>query len=137
MNTRRRLTIARACSVAVTALLLQSGCIFLSANARAVAELKNRTALPQPSDFDPSVTTDTLLRPGDDTGRWLVTKAAAIEAYVVRIERAGIELANRFSLTRRDIHIEVAARPDAPPRERVILEVTPPARDWAAASPNC
>ena len=60
-----------------------------------------------------------------------MSRAAAIEGYVVRIEQAGIEAANRFLLTRRDTHIEVASRRDAPPRARVILEVTPPMRDWA------
>lgn len=118
-------------ALCLAASLLQSGCIFLSANARAAVELKNRTALPQPADFDPSITLDALLQPGDDSARWSVTRAAAIEGYVVRIDQAGIEAANRFSLTRRDVHIEIATRPDAPPRARVILEVTPPMRDWA------
>lgn len=105
--------------------------IALSANKRAFNSLKNRTALPQESDFDHRVTLAALLEPGDDRQRWSSARAATIEGYVVAIKEGGIESANCFSLTRRDIHVEVALRLDAPPRERVILEVTPPMRDWA------
>lgn len=117
----------------LAASLLHCACIFLPASARAVAALKNRTAHPLPADFDSSATLDTLLQPGNDTSRWSSTRAATIEGYVVRVHRAGIEAANSFSLTRRDTHIEIASRRDAPPRERVIVEVTPPWRDWAKA----
>ena len=105
--------------------------IALSAGARAFNRLKNRTALPGAADFDERVTLGALLSPGDDRARWSASRAAAVEGYVVAVREGGVESANSFSLLRRDTHIEVGARPDAPPRERVILEVTPPLRDWA------
>jgi hypothetical protein len=72
-----------------------------------------------------------LLRPGEDGARWSRSRAAAVEGYVVAVYAGGVESANGFSLFRRDTHVEVGLRPDSPPRERVILEVTPRARDWA------
>jgi hypothetical protein len=72
-----------------------------------------------------------LLQRGEDRERWSTSRAAAIEGYVVEVREGGVESTNCFSFIRRDTHIEVALRPDAPPRERVILEVTPPLRDWA------
>jgi len=103
----------------------------LTANARALNRLKNRTELPRAEEFDNRVTLEELLRPGDDRERWSVSRAAVVEGYVVRVWQGGVESSNSFSLFRRDTHIEVALRPDSPPRERVILEVTPPLRDWA------
>jgi hypothetical protein len=93
--------------------------------------LKNRTALPRANDFDERVTLAELLRPGDDRARWSASSAAAVEGYVVAVSEGGVESTNGFSLFRRDTHIEVGLRPDSPPRERVILEVTPSMRDWA------
>jgi hypothetical protein len=119
--------------LAVALCLIHSGCVFIPASTRALGVLKNRTAIPITTDFDPTVTLEGLLQPGDDTGRWSDRKAARIQGYVVAVRQAGIEAANRFSLTRRDTHVEVAARPDAAPTERVIVEVTPPMRDWARA----
>lgn len=94
------------------------------------ARLKNRSAPPRSEDFDSSITLAALLQAGDDSLRWSAAQAASIEGYVVKVEEAGAELANCFSATRRDTHIEVAPRPDAPPRERIIVEVTPYWRDW-------
>ncbi|HJQ32398.1 MAG TPA: hypothetical protein VJ866_09470 [Pyrinomonadaceae bacterium] len=105
--------------------------VALSVGARAFNRLKNRAALPDAADFDERVTLAELLRPGDDRGRWSASRAAAVEGYVVAVREGGVESANSFSLLRRDTHIEVGASPDAPPRERVILEVTPALRDWA------
>ena len=93
--------------------------------------LKNRTAIPSDSDYDRGVTLAAMLQPGDDRTRWSSARAAAIEGYVLRVHAAGIEAANCFAFSRRDTHIELALRRDAPPRERIILEVTPPMRDWA------
>ena len=31
----------------------------------------------------------------------------------------------------RDIHIHIGLRPDAPPREQVVLEITPRMQEWA------
>ena len=98
---------------------------------RAFNAMKNRTARPVPEDFDPAVTLEALIEPGDDRARWSQQRAAAVEGYVIRVIDAGIESANCFSLTRVDAHIELAARPDAPANQRVIAEITPPMRDWA------
>jgi hypothetical protein len=105
--------------------------IAFSPGARAINGLKNRTALPRAADFDGRVTLAELLRPGDDRGRWATSSAAAVEGYVIAVWEGGVESANGFSFFRRDTHIEVGLRTDSPPRERVILEVTPPMRDWA------
>ena len=110
--------------------------------ARNLARLKNRTAMPRPEDFDAAVTLDALLRPGDDRARWSEARAAAVEGYVVAVSRAGTEAANCFSPARRDIHVHVAARADAPLRESVVIEVTPHfgrragglGRDWSEAA---
>ena len=98
---------------------------------RTLHRLKNRTALPQESDFDTSVTLESLLQPGNDQDRWSTSRAARIEGYVVSIGEAGVELANCY--VRRDIHINLARTPDAPVTAQVVLEVTPPMQDWARA----
>jgi hypothetical protein len=127
--------IARAVVIALA--LSCSGCalcvsnVFLTADKRASNALKNRTDIPALSDFDPRVSLETLLAPGDDRGRWQQTRAATITGFVVRVHDAGTESANCFSPARRDAHIEIAQRVDAPPRERIIVEVTPPMRDRA------
>jgi hypothetical protein len=94
--------------------------------------LKNRTRLPGAADFDERATLTALLQPGDDRARWAETRAAVVEGYVVTVYDGSVEAANCFSSTERDTHIELALRLDAPPRERVILEVTPRLRAWAA-----
>lgn len=95
--------------------------------------LKNRAAPPAPGDFDNAVTLAALLVPGDDRRRWSDTRAGRVEGYVIRVYDAAPESANCFSPNRLDAHIEVATRLDAAAEQRVILEVTPPMRDWAAA----
>lgn len=95
------------------------------------ARLKNRSAPPRSEDFDQRVTLETLLEKENDSHRWSSARAATIEGFVVKVEEAGVEMANCLSAARRDIHIELAPRPDAPPRERVIVEVTPYWRKWA------
>ena len=97
----------------------------LSESVRTVHRLKNRTSFPQPSDFDSQVSLSNVLAPGRDETRWSQTKAARIEGYVVSVGKGGIELANCYSPCRRDIHIDVALRRDAPPGERMVVEVTP------------
>jgi hypothetical protein len=106
----------------------QSGIAF-TADRRALHQLKNRTALPQGSDFDISVTLEGLLQPGNDQARWSTSRAARIEGYVVSVGEAGVELANCY--VRRDIHINLAKTQDAPVTQQVVLEVTPPMQDWA------
>jgi len=107
--------------------------VFLLPGTRAVNALKNRSTLPATADFEPRVTLDAMLAPGDDRRRWQHGRAGAIEGYIVRVYDAGAESANCFSGTRLDAHIELARRFDAPANERVIVEVTPPMRDWAAS----
>jgi hypothetical protein len=99
---------------------------------REVHRLKNRKALPQETDFDPGVTLSALLQPGDDSNRWSTSHAARVEGYVVSLANAGVELANCYAPCRRDIHINIALRRDAPVSEQVVLEVTPELRKWAA-----
>ena len=115
--------------LAVGVILLDRHCpssgLALSTTRRNVHRLKNRTSLPQASDFDPQLTLANALQPGRDENRWSQTRAARVEGYVVSIGRAGIELANCYSPCRRDIHINLALRPDAPPTEQMVLEVTP------------
>ena len=124
--------------VIVLLALLSSGCatclvnVFLTPGKRAHNALKNRTAIPVATDFDSRVSLSAMLAPGDDRERWQQTRAGAIEGYVIRVHDAGAESANCFSPTRLDTHIEIAARVDAAPRERVVVEVTPSMRDEAA-----
>lgn len=103
----------------------------LTAETRKEVSLKNRTAGPGPGDFDESVSLDALLQPGDDRARWSEERAAVIQGYVVGVRRGGIEAANCYSLTSRDTHIYVAKSLNSPPRERVVVEVTPAIREWA------
>ena len=125
--------------VLVVLAVLSNGCatcaldVFLSPGKRAVNALKNRTTLPTAADFDPRVSLAAMLKPGDDRDRWQQTMAGAVEGYVVRVHDAGAESANCFSATRLDAHIEVAMSTDAPPHQRLVVEVTPPMRQWARA----
>lgn len=121
--------------LAAMLIFLQSHCPLegsaLTQSMRAFVRLKNRTVLPQPTDFDARVTLAALLQPGEDSARWSALRAAAIEGYVVQVSRGGIEAANCYSLSRYDTHIHLALRPDAPAREQVVVEVTPLMREWA------
>jgi hypothetical protein len=96
---------------------------------RDLHRLKNRAALPQPSDFDRRVTLSSLLQAGDDSARWSSSRAARIEGYVVSVAKARPELANCYC--GRDTHIHIASRPNAQPREHVVLEITPRMEAWA------
>ena len=103
----------------------------ISAAMRAVTDLKNRTAIPQPADFDQRVTLSAMLQPGEDQARWSVLRAANIQGYVVDVATAGIESANCYSIWSRDTHVHVALRREAPPREQVVLEISPRMQEWA------
>lgn len=105
--------------------------LLLGPGKRAFNALKNRTALPAAADIDPRVSLGGLLAPGHDRTRWQETSAAVIEGYVIRVHDAGPESANCFAASRLDAHIEVGMTGDAAPRQRVIVEVTPPMRAWA------
>ena len=97
----------------------------LTSSQRNVYRLKNRTSLPQASDFDPQATLTSILQPGNDQSRWSQARAARVEGYVVSIGRAGIEMAQCYSPCRRDIHINLASRMEAPASEQMVLEVSP------------
>ena len=107
--------------------------IALTPRARELHRLKNRTISPQAADFDPGVTLDALLQRGDDRNRWSVDRAARVRGLVIDVAYAGSEAANCFNPCRRDIHILIANRKEAPKTEQVVLEVTPNLRDWAGA----
>jgi hypothetical protein len=106
--------------------------IALTGRAQYLHRQKNRTALPQAADFDPRVTLDALLQPGDDTQRWSTARAARIQGEVIDVAYARPEATNCFSPCRRDIHILVARRSGVSKREHVVVEVTPNLGDWAA-----
>jgi hypothetical protein len=74
---------------------------------------------------------DALLQPGDDSNRWSTDRAARVQGYVMDVAYAGIEATNCYNPCRRDIHIVISNRKDAPKTEQVIVEVTPNLRDWA------
>lgn len=103
----------------------------LTGQQQATARLKNRAEIPAGTDFDSRATLDALLQPGDDRARWIESRAASIEGYIVEVKEAAPESANCYSLARRDAHIALARRLDAPPREHLIVEVTPRLREWA------
>jgi len=105
--------------------------IALTTNARNLHRLKNRTALPNDTDFDSRITLDALLLPGDDRHRWSTARAARIQGEVIDVAYARPEATNCFNPCRRDIHILIAKRKEAPKNEQVVLEVTPGGRDRA------
>ena len=115
----------------VTQLYLLPNGISFSGQRRALNKLKNRPLPPLETDYDSRVTLEAILRPGDDRTRWAETAAARVEGYVVSVRDGSIESSNCYSFFRRDTHIELALSKEAPPRERVELEVTPRTRAWA------
>ena len=115
------------------ALNCPSAGIALTQRARDLHRLKNRIALPQAADFDTRVTLDALLQPGDDTDRWSTNCAARVQGFVLDVAYARPEATNCFSPCRRDIHIVISNRKDAPKTEQIVLEVTPNSGNWAAS----
>ncbi|MEN3327682.1 MAG: hypothetical protein V7638_2489 [Acidobacteriota bacterium] len=107
--------------------------IALTGRARYLHRLKNRTAFPQPADFESRITLAALLQPGDDSNRWSVDRAARIQAEVIDVAYARPEATNCFSPCRRDIHMLIANRKDAAKNEQIVVEVTPNLRDWASS----
>jgi hypothetical protein len=133
---RGTLPVALAAACALLAVMFapcpRRGCA-LTAEKRAFVMLKNREAQPATSDFDRAVSLDALLAAGDDASRWSESRAGAVEGYVVGVQAGGVESSNCFSLTRRDVHIHLARRADAPATETVVVEVTPRAAEAARA----
>ena len=118
-----------------TSLILSRHCpgegIALTSKARALHRLKNRTAIPQATDFNSQISLTELLKQGDDSSRWSTQYAVRVEGFVIDVANARPEATNCYLPCRRDIHINLASRPDAPQNEQVVLEVTPNIRDWA------
>jgi hypothetical protein len=127
--------ILSAALITIAALILKNHCpssgFAFSSERPELYRLKNRTAIPQPADFDNAVTLEKMLQPGDDHERWSATRAARVEGYVVSLANGPLELTNCYVPCSRDIHIHVGLRPDASPREQVVLEITPRLREWA------
>ena len=139
MTTRHRTLLVLAAIVVgllVVALYLSRHCpdegLALTSKARFLHRLKNRTAMPQETDFNQQISLSELLRPGDDSYRWSTQQAARIQGYVVDVAYARPEATNCFIPCRRDIHINVANREGAPQNEQVVIEVTPNFAEWAA-----
>lgn len=136
-RTRRLLLLAAVVVLLIVWLGLALNCpsagIALTRRARDLHRLKNRIALPQAADFDTRVRLDTLLQPGDDTDRWSTDRAAKVQGLVIDVAYARPEATNCFNPCRRDIHIVISNRKDAPKSEQIIVEVTPNLRDWAAS----
>lgn len=106
--------------------------IALTGRAMQLHRLKNRTAIPQPADFDARVTLEAILQPGDDTSRWSSDRAARVQGEVIDVAYARPEATNCFHPCRRDIHINIATHKGAAINEQMVVEVTPNFRDWAA-----
>jgi len=119
--------------VVITAFVLHHHCpasgLAITSERREFHRLKNRTTLPQPADFDARINLLRVLEPGDDLTRWSVARAGRVEGYVVSVANARPELANCYC--DRDVHVHIGLRSDAPPREHMVLEVTPRMRRWA------
>jgi hypothetical protein len=135
-RTRRLLLIGVVVVVLVAGwLLLAFRCpnvgIALTSRARSLHRLKNRTAFPQAADFDSRVTLDALLQRGDDSDRWSTDRAGRVQGYVIDVAYARPEATNCWNPCRRDIHIVISTRKDAPKTEQVIVEVTPSLRNLA------
>ena len=113
------------------ALNCPSAGIALTTRARDLHRLKNRTAIPQSTDFDSRVTLAALLQPGDDHDRWSNTRAARVQGEVIDVAYARPEATNCFNPCRRDIHILIATRKGATKSEHVVVEVTPNLGDWS------
>jgi hypothetical protein len=105
--------------------------IAFSRETRAFHSLKNRTTLPQKSDFEDAISLTSILQPGDDRARWSTSRAGRVEGYIVSVAKGPVELANCYLPCRRDIHIHLALHPNAPAREQMVVEITPRMEDWA------
>ena len=117
----------------VIALNCPTSGIALTSRAASLHRLKNRTTLPQTSDFDSRVTLDAVLQPGDDSNRWSTDRAARIQGQVIDVAYARPEATNCFNPCGRDIHILIAKHKDVTKRELMVAEVTPKLRAWAAS----
>lgn len=88
---------------------------------------KNRFEAPSVDDVDTDVTLAAMLAPGEDEQRFDQKRAARVVGFVVDVKVGGRETCNCGATNPidRDTHIELALSPDAPPNQRIIVEVTP------------
>ncbi len=112
---------------------------------------KNRSRAPSWLDFNPTITIQKILAPGNDANRFSMTTAATITGYVVKVQKGGIESCNCHATdpAKMDTHIDVVADPkyaiphfmkikarhrktikkDTNEKYHMIVEVTPRVRD--------
>jgi hypothetical protein len=97
------------------------------AEVKAINKDKNRFETPTADDIDTDVTLATMLAPGEDDKRFDQTRAARVVGFVVDVKVGGNETCNCGATNPidRDTHVELALAPEAPPNQRVIVEVTP------------
>lgn len=104
---------------------------------------KNRENAPPVAKINAAATIKAVLAPGNDLNRWGRDEGAIFEGVVVGVKVGGIESVNCHAkdAAHRDTHIELALAPDAPERQRVIVEITPRWRakmavisDWSTAA---
>ncbi len=82
--------------------------------AKDLNRFKNRSQPPSLFDFDPTVTIQKILAPGNDANpRFPMTKAATITGYVVKVQKGGIETCNCHATNpaKMDTHIDIVADP--------------------------
>ena len=98
MASRRLKTAAFLLLLSVVFVLLQVNLlprgISFSPGMRALNGLKNRTHLPQDSDYDNRAGLEALLQPGDDRARWSEESAARVEGFVLAVRDGSVESAN-------------------------------------------
>ena len=100
--------------------------------------LKNRWNLPTPTDFDNTVTTAALVKPGNDRTRWSAQRAARIRGYVAAVAIGTLgESCNCGSKAAidSDTHIAIVADSSTAQDKRthVIVEITPRLRESLAS----
>src|SRR4029078_12531269 len=81
----------------ILALNCPSAGIALTTRARDLHRLKNRTTIPQSTDFDSRVTLDALLQPGHDRRPRSNTRAARVQGEVIDVAYARPEATNCFN----------------------------------------
>jgi hypothetical protein len=90
--------------------------------------LKNRYKSPETPDFNTQVTMQALLRPGSDLNRFSKKKAARLVGFVNDVKSGGRkETCNcgERKIDDCDTHLEISLSPNAEPKERIVVEVTP------------
>jgi hypothetical protein len=98
---------------------------------KALNRLKNRFRIPEDDQIDPTISLPAMLAPGNDLNRFNrfdPSKAATIQGFVIRAMAGGHgESCNckATAIDEIDTHIELGLAADAPPTQRVIVEVTP------------